>query len=393
VLEFSLHNLNVVSKSMRINVSVALLITWLSGPDLLAQVNGSTDPAQVQSSDPISPDEARRVREYWTPERMRNAKPVPMGVGASPMQIQPTGVGQAGSGIGTVGTGRVRTIDDMQRDEASMKEAASKFDPFAGTPSAEEQKAISTVMSGKNPRKTLTDYTRQFPRPQGPFALSMGTVLYIDNQSLERTIPYRLFYVLRFRQWPISANLPPPFASNNIFVVDPAGKVEMITNIDKLNEFFERDIHGVKSEVAAKDVLKAWLELSKELAQDGMFHFQIPESEIVRLETHELGFSGKALVEPTAGNSGQIDVAITFDASGIIKSIKQSNNLRAGMRPICQSTKLLDSDPIVRKMAEQDLLIMGKDAKPYLDEQRAKLSPALCDAIDKIWQQILIEGR
>ena len=63
------------------------------------------------------------------------------------------------------------------------------------------------------------------------------------------------------------------------------------------------------------------------------------------------------------------------------------------MRPICQSTKLLDSDPIVRKMAEQDLLIMGKAAKPYLDEQRAKVSPPLRDAIDKIWQQILIEGR
>jgi hypothetical protein len=28
--------------------------------------------------------------------------------------------------------------------------------------------------------------------------------------------------------------------------------------------------------------------------------------------------------------------------------------LRAGPRPICQATKLLDRDPIVRRMAEQD---------------------------------------
>ena len=40
-------------------------------------------------------------------------------------------------------------------------------------------------------------------------------------------------------------------------------------------------------------------------------------------------------------------------------------------------------------MAEQDLLIMGRAAKPYLDEQRAKASPALQQAIDRIWQRIL----
>jgi hypothetical protein len=60
---------------------------------------------------------------------------------------------------------------------------------------------------------------------------------------------------------------------------------------------------------------------------------------------------------------------------------------------ICQATKLLDPDPIVRRMAEQDLLVIGKPATEYLDEQRARATPALREAIDRIWPRILIEDR
>jgi hypothetical protein len=40
-------------------------------------------------------------------------------------------------------------------------------------------------------------------------------------------------------------------------------------------------------------------------------------------------------------------------------------------------------------MAEQDLLIMGRAARGYLDEQRARATPALRKAIDRIWERIL----
>jgi len=50
-------------------------------------------------------------------------------------------------------------------------------------------------------------------------------------------------------------------------------------------------------------------------------------------------------------------------------------------------------DPIVRRMAEQDVLVMGRAAKPYLDQVRATARPKLQQAIDRIWQRILDEGR
>jgi hypothetical protein len=63
------------------------------------------------------------------------------------------------------------------------------------------------------------------------------------------------------------------------------------------------------------------------------------------------------------------------------------------VRPICQATKLLDPDPVVRRMAEDAILVMGRAAEEYLSEQRARATPALRAAIDQIWQRILIEER
>jgi hypothetical protein len=42
-------------------------------------------------------------------------------------------------------------------------------------------------------------------------------------------------------------------------------------------------------------------------------------------------------------------------------------------------------------MAEKDILVMGSAAKGYLDEQRAKASPELRRAIDRVWRRILDE--
>jgi hypothetical protein len=53
---------------------------------------------------------------------------------------------------------------------------------------------------------------------------------------------------------------------------------------------------------------------------------------------------------------------------------------------------LLDPDPIVREMAEQALLYMGLSARDYIMEQRAKASPRLREAIDRLWRRIEKNG-
>jgi hypothetical protein len=94
-----------------------------------------------------------------------------------------------------------------------------------------------------------------------------------------------------------------------------------------------------------------------------------------------------------AGGVGYVDMLMTLGPAGSLLQIYERSAIRPGVRPICQATKLLDRDPIVRRMAEQDILVMGRAAKPYLDQVRAKVSPKLQQAIDRIWQRILNEGR
>jgi hypothetical protein len=182
---------------------------------------------------------------------------------------------------------------------------------------------------------------------------------------------------------------------NNLFVVRPDGSVEHVPNVEALKGFFRTTLAPVRAETEARDALKAWLRLVPEFHQDGLFRFAVPDDSIriAAVADGGLQITGRAVVNPNGGNAGDIVGSLTFNASGALVTVSETANLKRGMRPICQATKLLDYDPIVRAMAEQALLVMGKDAKEYLDEVRAKAKPELRDAIDRIWQRILDEDR
>ncbi len=149
------------------------------------------------------------------------------------------------------------------------------------------------------------------------------------------------------------------------------------------------------TDAQAKDAARAWLLLAEEFRQDGFLRFSIPDESlaIVSLPNGDREVTGKAQVIPQGGNQGEISASLRFAGNGQLLTASESANIKRGMRPICQATKLLDPDPIVRRMVEQDLLVMGRAAKEYLQEQRARVTPALRKAIDRIWQRILFEDR
>src|SRR5262249_52519763 len=145
----------------------------------------------------------------------------------------------------------------------------------------------------------------------------------------------------------------------------------------------------------AKAATRAWLRLDEEFHQDGFFRFSIAEDSlrVAAAPGGALGSTGKAIVTQHGGDAGTITASLSFDGNGRLSRATEAANLKRGIRPICQATKLLDPDPIVRRMAEQDLLVMGAAARDYLAEQRAKADPALRAAIDRIWQRIVREDR
>jgi hypothetical protein len=213
----------------------------------------------------------------------------------------------------------------------------------------------------------------------------------IADDYVSRTFPNFSFFGVIFRQYPIAVQCPQMQdlkCANLFFVKD--GQVDFASSIPDLQFFFAAELGPVPSQEAATDAASTWLRFSEELKQDLFYTFSVPaisyepRDDITKLR-------GRAAV--AAGGEGYIDVLMTLGTAGSLVNIYERSTLKPGIRPICQATKLLDRDPIVRRMAEQDLLVVGRAAKPYLDQVRATAPAQLQRAIDRIWQRILTEGR
>jgi hypothetical protein len=216
-------------------------------------------------------------------------------------------------------------------------------------------------------------------------------VIPISVQFIRASFPNDFLFAVRFRLYPVAVLPPEPLKSQNIIAVN-GEVVTDLTSIPIMESWFRRNYLPAADPVRQKQAVRTWLSLSAELKQDGFYTFEINENGIAISRRQGMTWvSGKASV--TGGGTGEIRATLVFDNAGKIDRIEETSTVKPGVRPICQATKLLDKDPIVRKMAEQDILVMGRAAKPYLDEQRAKRTPKLKNAIDKIWHRIVVEDR
>lgn len=211
------------------------------------------------------------------------------------------------------------------------------------------------------------------------------------SESAAALFPGRQFFAVRFRLFPVAVVPPRPLAARNLFVVEKEGAPRLITDTAELKAFFQAALAPARDDAAAKAAARAWLQLAQALAQDGFYQFTLQDDSLTVTPAGQgRKVTGKTVV--TGGGKGEITVTLNFDAAGRLTAAAEQNTLKPGVRPICQATKLLDRDPIVRRMAERDLLVMGQAAKEYLDAQRARATPALRRAIDRIWKQIVEEG-
>jgi len=211
----------------------------------------------------------------------------------------------------------------------------------------------------------------------------MATVTPITADAVRKGFPKDTILAVRFRQYPVAIVVPEPLKFSNIFAVR-GNKLTEISAVTGLKTWFGRSI---ARSMTWMETMRAWLILSSELKQDGFFKFELLEESLRPVPGRAI--QGRIVVK--AGGTGEILATITRLKNGTL-SIEETNTVKPGVRPICQATKLLDKDPIVRKMAEWDILVMGRAAKTYLDEQRAKARPELQHAIDRIWERILREG-
>jgi hypothetical protein len=217
-----------------------------------------------------------------------------------------------------------------------------------------------------------------------------GQILRIESGLLNELFPKDTFFAVRYRVYPTAVQTPPGLKPSNVFVYDN-GKLTHLKDELKLDEFFKEKLPAVKDAATAKKAAQAFVRFSQEFVQDGFYAFDIPDdSAKVADEGGKKRASAKAVV--TKGGNGEVSATLTFGADGKQLGASYGTKIRPGPRPICQATKLLDPDPIVRRMAEQDLLYMGLAAREYLRERRALADPELRAAIDQLWKRIEKEG-
>src|SRR5262245_57053113 len=188
-----------------------------------------------------------------------------------------------------------------------------------------------------------------------------GEVVPVVDEAVAAAFADDVFYTLRFRQYPVAVTPPEPLRPNTLFVVRVDGSVQRFVGAHALEVFFKMNLRPVTSDAEAKQAAKAWLRLVGELRQDGFFQFSIPDDAVLVVSSAngQRRVTGQAHVVPEAGNQGHIAASLTFGATGKLNAAAESTAIKPGIRPVCQATKLLDPDPIVRRMAEQDVLVMG----------------------------------
>lgn len=216
----------------------------------------------------------------------------------------------------------------------------------------------------------------------------------IAAAAIKAALPNHRFFLLRFPMHPVARRTPEPLASVNIFAVaapDKDGKREVthLKSAEELVAFCEKELRA-RDRDAARSAAHAYCLLRMELAQDGFFKFEI-KPEDFEVAEKDGAFSVKASIKTVPGgkNGGAIDVQLSFAAKeGTFKLVDEQARLKAGIRPICQSLRLNDPDPDVRAAAERDILIMGRNALPYLHEQIARTYGGLRQEIVALTRRI-----
>jgi len=222
------------------------------------------------------------------------------------------------------------------------------------------------------------------------FGKGAGEVTAQNAAAVKAVFPAHQMVVVRFRLFPVARIMPEGLNASNVFAVNKDGKIEHLKDVKTMEKFFRMNQTPAKTEKDAKGVLAAWLTLTQEFHQDGMFKFEVLEKEFAVAQDVGLNARGRLVV--MGGGNGDLVASLDYDKDGKVSKVMETAKIRPGPRPICQATKLLDADPLVRRISEQDLLIMGLAAREYLMEQREQATPELRREIDRVWAQIQRNG-
>lgn len=198
------------------------------------------------------------------------------------------------------------------------------------------------------------------------------------------------WYSVHYREFPMAVRPPDPMNPRNLVVESKSKTLHFGTRqeLDKL----ARDMFRPVRREDLTDFALDWLRVSSVFSQDGFFEFQFKKFNIkVKDAGRACQVDAESPVVEKAGDTGKLRCTLSFnltDEGYVLVSVKDDDTVVPGIRPICQATLLLDQNPKVRKIAERDLLVMGRAALGYLEEQRTHATGDLRKEIERVIKKV-----
>src|SRR5262245_49196762 len=183
----------------------------------------------------------------------------------------------------------------------------------------------------------MLKHVNQLPNGKG------GDVTPQNAPAVKQVFPDHQMVIVRYRIYPVARAMPEGFKPSNLFAVDKEGKFEHLKDVKTMQKFFHTHHAAAKSEKDAKSVLAAWMTLTQEFHQDGVFTFEIQEKQFAVAQDVGLNARGRLIV--MKGGNGDLIAELDYGPDGQLAKVNETVKIKPGPRPICQATKLLDADP------------------------------------------------
>lgn len=287
--------------------------------------------------------------------------------------------------------------------------------------------AYARLAAWEEPVSLIQSYLKAVVKPEQQALLAKAPepqhVFELTGDRLEMVFPLYSFFIIRYPQYPDTPAIPPPLTPVTIIALrnvaeenflfrgaNAPSRFTLITTDEQLKAFFLAI--ALPSAVIAPQVnnavppgeldnanhftLIAWLRLCQELHQDGYYRFRMEDKVEVEPVPYEgpdgpkYSTTGRLDALPDGGNTGALTATLFFNTPPRrLCEIRLQSTLHPGLRPVGQAKKLLNPDPVIRKIAEQDLLLMGPQTYDYLAGEWLHATPELQQAIEGVWGKIV----
>lgn len=228
--------------------------------------------------------------------------------------------------------GSPEMVEQLRRQvQSGMPSEEGKF--IAGDLSADEKAVMVKIGINGDPRQQIGEFINNLPKGNGYTSLKDGTLSFVKTAELEKLFPEWMFYVARFPKYPANRLPPEGLTNSNIFIIKKTGRMALIASTDELQAFFTSTL-SAESDVRARLLVYAWLQLATEIIQDGLYKFAIVDDGIsVSTRDAEMIANGKASVDKSTGK-GDVFVTMIFDAGGKLRAVEEKNTVQPGFRPL-----------------------------------------------------------